>query len=344
MKHVLKIALLSFTLLLFNCEDEPIDNTTIEAEDPIIVDTELYNNIERVTSPEPEENLVCLEFDYAFALFVFDETLEFVGLEIIGSDIDFSSLLGSLQEGYAISISYPITYTTEEGETIEITNNDQLKDIIDVCIDIEAIEDCSGLLTEEDCIWRVINNPDGNNDFEGATFDVSEVGITSFNNQGDLYFGTWVVFTIEHELHTNINFDDDGEVATIWNKDWKTTILDDENMMLESGDLTFFIQKECNPGECNQFIFEECETNEGEGFAQFDLVSYIPCFTSGIDISNATLTFHETLVDMENGVNALTSPYTNTTSPQFIYVRIEDSSTGDASFISIQIAAVSCED
>ena len=182
MKHVLKIALLSFTLLLFNCEDEPIDNTTIEAEDPIIVDTELYNNIERVTSPEPEENLVCLEFDYAFALFVFDETLEFVGLEIIGSDIDFSSLLGSLQEGYAISISYPITYTTEEGETIEITNNDQLKDIIDVCIDIEAIEDCSGLLTEEDCIWRVINNPDGNNDFEGATFDISEIGIASFNN------------------------------------------------------------------------------------------------------------------------------------------------------------------
>ena len=41
-----------------------------------------------------------------------------------------------------------------------------------------------------------------------------------------------------------------------------------------------------------------------------------------------TITYHETLADADNSVNALVSPYTNTTNPQTIYVRIEDNVTG----------------
>ncbi|NNK87257.1 MAG: T9SS type B sorting domain-containing protein [Flavobacteriaceae bacterium] len=41
-----------------------------------------------------------------------------------------------------------------------------------------------------------------------------------------------------------------------------------------------------------------------------------------------TISYHETQADADSGINALVSPYTNTTNPQTIYVRVENNSTG----------------
>jgi len=332
-----KFILLLVSLFIFSCNNEPIDTTKITAVDPILVDSQLYNTIKRVTDNEAENESVCIDFDYAFTVFIFDENLEYTNLQIIISDQNFSDFLGSLAENYSISISYPITYTTLDNEAISITNNDELKAVIDPCVEKEIIEECIGLLTQKDCVWKVINNPDGNNEYENAIFNVSGAGITTFTHNEFLYFGTWFSFTVELELHLNINLITEEDIADDWNRDWKTTILDENNMMLFNGSDVFLIQKECDPGQCNQFIFEECELSLGTETAEFNLESYIECFTNDIDISNSTLTFHITIEDMENGINALISPYTNIENPQSIYVRIEDNGTGEATFITIQI-------
>jgi hypothetical protein len=342
MESFQKHLLLLLIVILPSCENEAIDTSTITAEDPIVVDSELYNNIERVIDNDSNDELVCLDFDYAFTLYIFDENLEYVGLQILSSDQEFSDFLGSLIEGYSISISYPISYTTDAGDTIIITNNDELKAVIDPCIEFEIIEECNGLLTQDECIWRVINNPDGNNDYEGAAFNVSSAGITSLIHNGVPYFGTWFSFAIELQLHININLNSGGEVADDWNKNWKTTIIDESNMKLESGDDVYFIQRECVDINRNKYIFEECASDGQVDTAEFDLDSYVESFTNDIDISNSTVTFYESIIDMENGINPLISPFSNSENPQFIYVRIEDNSNGNTTFVTIQIVAILC--
>lgn len=134
MKPIIKLLCLIVTLALISCNDEAIDNTIITAEDPIFVDSNLYNSIERVATNHPQNDLYCFNFNYALAISIFDEELKLARLEIISSDEELGVLLGSLSEGYAITISYPIYYKTTDGETIEINNNEELAAKIDECV------------------------------------------------------------------------------------------------------------------------------------------------------------------------------------------------------------------
>jgi hypothetical protein len=343
----------SFNFLLFclivtavSCDNEPVDLSTISAEEAIIVNSEFYNNIERVADKNPENNLVCIDFIYAFTLYIFDEELELANTQIIKSDLEFSNLLGNLVDGYSISLSYPIHGLTNEGDTVEINNNDDLKAIIDNCLKDEVIAYCSGLLSSPECVWKVIHNDNGNNEFENAYFDVDEFGTVSFYYNANTYYGTWINYYIEDELHLNISLNDDTDVAENWNFDWKLTIIDSDNMQMEYNGTTFFLQKECEEGPCSAFKFEECELNQNEGIAEFYLEDYIECVANFIDyeISEQTVvSFHETLNDAETNTNQLpTSPFTNTINPQYLTVRLENNETHEVVYTSIELMATDC--
>lgn len=65
-----------------------------------------------------------------------------------------------------------------------------------------------------------------------------------------------------------------------------------------------------------------CENNGAvDGSAEFDLDQLIPEIIQSQ--TNVEVTFHETLNDANIGINPLSSPYTNTSSPQTIYYRIQ---------------------
>ncbi len=334
----------------YSCDNEPLDISSITADDAFGVNSELYDSIERIADDDPDNNLVCLDFIYAFTVNVFDENLDYVGLYIVNNDLEFSTLLGGLQENYSISVSYPITSVTDDGETVEITTNEELKEIIDLCLEEEVLNTCNGMLTEDSCVWKVVHNENGNNDFENAYFEVSTIGTVVFHHEDNAYDGTWITFFIENELHLNISLQnnddvDDTNVIDNWNFDWKATILDFENMKLENEDSIFFIQKECEVDEedCNAFEFEACELNEGEGIAEFLLEDYIECFTNYIEYEtseNTIVTFYE---DESNDTPLETVPYLNTTNPQFIYVKIEDGETSEIVSTSIKLTAIECE-
>ena len=313
MKTILKILVCISLLFSISCDDEPVG--TVSPDDAITVNSELYNNIERVADENPDNNLVCIEFDYPFAINIFDEALEYVGVQVIGSDTEFSGFLASLQDGFSISLSYPITSVTQDGEIVAITNNDELKEVIDACLKEEAIGYCNGLLTSPDCIWKVIENDEGNTDYVDAYFDIDDLGQAIFNYEDSLYFGTWITFYIEDELHINISLDDDTDVGADWNIDWKVTIIDENNMILDTEGRTFAITRECEIIEetCSEFEFEACELNADEGIAEFYLDEYIECFTNFIEYEtneNTIISFHVTQSDAENNVNAApTAPF-----------------------------------
>lgn len=79
--------------------------------------------------------------------------------------------------------------------------------------------------------------------------------------------------------------------------------------------------------------FIQCELNSN-GNANFDLEAKNAEVLNGQDPAIFAVTYHESIVDAENRTNALSSPYTNISNPQQIYVAITNLDTG--CFISTQ--------
>lgn len=83
-----------------------------------------------------------------------------------------------------------------------------------------------------------------------------------------------------------------------------------------------------------------CQSNPG-GVATIDLNSYITMFTQGN--LNMMVTFHETQVDAEVGMNALNSPYVNISPNPVLFVRVENPVTGCYAVTQFQIIVTPCE-
>jgi gliding motility-associated-like protein len=79
--------------------------------------------------------------------------------------------------------------------------------------------------------------------------------------------------------------------------------------------------------------FIQCELNT-DGFDSFDLTTKDAEVLNGQDPLQFIVTYHETLTDAQDQVNALVSPYINLTNPQQIFVTITNNVTG--CFISTQ--------
>jgi gliding motility-associated-like protein len=83
--------------------------------------------------------------------------------------------------------------------------------------------------------------------------------------------------------------------------------------------------------------FIECEDNT-DGFFDFDLDSKTLEVLNGQDPGIFAVTYHESQVDADASINALTSPYTNVTNPQEIFVTITNTVTGcDVAVVSFFI-------
>ena len=147
MKKTLILIVAIIGVLTSSCENEPIGDAVVDLNNIIEVNSELYGMLQGIAA-EPGTGITCIDFRYAFTLFIFDEELEIVDAEIIHNDREFSEFLGSLPPELSISLSYPITSTLANGETFEITNNEELKMAIDQCIQDEQLGYCNGLLEE----------------------------------------------------------------------------------------------------------------------------------------------------------------------------------------------------
>ncbi|WP_452222557.1 T9SS type B sorting domain-containing protein, partial [Lacinutrix chionoecetis] len=79
----------------------------------------------------------------------------------------------------------------------------------------------------------------------------------------------------------------------------------------------------------NGVNMELCDDETRDGVEAFDLESNSPNILNGQDPAIFTVTYHETQMDADTGANALVSPYTNTSNPQTIYARVENSTATD---------------
>lgn len=338
-------------LTLYSCSDLD-DNEEIgkpDIENLIQKESELFELLERVAETEREDEITCINFIYSFTMLEFNSDLDMVAEYIISSDGEFSLILGSIADGNVIGINFPIQSILESGEEFLIENKDELKEAIDNCIVLEQEEmigECSNLLQE--CVWIVNHNDETEDAYENAVFDVANDGTFVFYNNGEMYEGTWIVYFIEDELHTNITFDEVGVTADDWNFDWKTVIVSEDEMIFTNAAITFTLRKECDEENyCTTLTFSECEQEEDSGITEFVFQNYIDCILQIEDLEalaiDDSITFYETILDAETEINPLPQDsFYNTVEEQTIYVRVNYDITETFYIIPITIKAIHC--
>lgn len=344
MKKLWPILFLLIAFIFQSCENEPISKA--DPSKVILVDSELYNLIQKAAGSDFENEITCIDFNYSFTLGIYDENMDILDYQLINSDIEFSDFLGALEEGKSISLSYPISSILNNGQPYVINNNEELKEAIDKCVYADTITTCNNILTETSCIWKV-NHLDGpNSEYDGSYFEVSNFGNAGLYFQDHSFGGTWITYFIEDDLHLNIFILGNEDVSNDWNYDWKVVSFDETQMEIANGTDTFRLIKDCYE-PCRKFLFEECEIEAGSKRAVFDLESYFECFFpfTGIeDPATVVTSYYETYEDMLESTSPIANlMYENNINPQVIYVRFDDVNTGE--FITsfpIILKAINC--
>ncbi len=88
-------------------------------------------------------------------------------------------------------------------------------------------------------------------------------------------------------------------------------------------DLVLVVNPKPAIGEPNDL--EECAAADT---ATFTLTDNDLAVLNGLNASDFTVSYHTSILDADGNTNALTSPYTNISNPETIYVRLEENATG----------------
>lgn len=103
----------SLMLLTFSCtkdiDDILVQNFNNETgiiqlsqADKIDQDSELFENLVQITTDEEraDKNITCINFDYPLSIFVLDDTDQFVSLNAVLDDEEFSELLENISADF----------------------------------------------------------------------------------------------------------------------------------------------------------------------------------------------------------------------------------------------------
>lgn len=333
------IILLFLGIAIVSCENEPLDTAIINKD---YVDEELLDLIYRVPSNDPAQSIECIRFNYPFAIYVFesDDSLSYV----IGIDNneELIDLIDSLQDGQRMSINYPIKGTLNNGQLVEVNNNEELKAAIINCVNEERRGRCNNTLI--DCPWEVIAVSD-NQRFEGAIFNVNYNSSISFHVDQEAYTGSWLTITIGNELFMNIDLNDGQEITDFWDGNWLVHLISNDEIIISRENIVVVIQKNCDL-ECPTESYTSCEFEPG--IANFELNRILPCIgqpSQHDSISAVGYSFHLSEQDALDGIDPISGEeFNNTENPQNIYIRTYYLYTDDLLDIEeITIEAVSCQ-
>jgi len=83
--------------------------------------------------------------------------------------------------------------------------------------------------------------------------------------------------------------------------------------------------------------YEICDDVSNDGIETFHLNTKNNEILASVPISNYIISYHYSLTEAENNLNAITNPIQNTTNPQTIYVRILDSDNGCMAYANFNL-------
>lgn len=311
-------------------------------------DSDLFDNLKRIATDDDDQNknIACIDFIYPLTIYVFDADDELIFVNLVGDDDEFTQLLNSLDIENSISLSFPIASTLASGEEFIINNKEELFESINNCLEDELINEFNGF--SESCVLKVGYSYNDINPYLGIIFNPIN-GQVNIAIDGVIHSGSWSPFTIEQELHININLIDDTEIADYFNSDWKITYSEDNfnSLILQSDDREIIMNRRCDNDifNCTNFIFEVCENILDSKVSDFILNDYTECiFDTLLLDENLEISYHETEEDAINNLNAIvpTDIYNNTEEVQDIFIRIYDAENETYYYPIINLKSISC--
>jgi len=254
------------------------------------------------------------------------------------SDAD-ATITAIFPPGQTITITYYETLDDALAETnsiVDISNhrNDASPNSQTIFVRVDSDVDNSCLGLGEHITLTVNPLPEENDvsdiEFCSDTPDITSIDLTQFNAE---VIGTQnpADFTITyHETQVDADSGANALVSPYTNISNPQIIyvrVEDIATNCFVSSVNFEITVNTNPVISNPTALELCDyDNPGDQTESFTLEDASTEILGGI--TGVTLTFYESLVDAESGMNAIISPYSNTSNPQTVYARVEDDVTG----------------
>ena len=288
---------------------------------------------------EDDDDIECIDFVYPVSFSIYNTDFQVINTVTINTDEALYNFLEDLDGPILASLDFPVTLITASGNNVIVNNNQELE---------VAISDADGTCDEDDDYdW---NDDDNNCTDENVELNLKEClwDISNYNNSNvfsDYYidFDTNYEFSVLNEAGNIIHdgswsVTQDGAIITLnFTTDWEDlagvwTIVncdDEDEYNLDNGQITMQIEQDCtvsnNPLGCleaNDIV--KCDENN-DGLETFNLYEGLSDIDGCTISSPVQVSFHETIVDAETNVNAIpnVTGYSNISSPQTIYVRIE---------------------
>lgn len=83
--------------------------------------------------------------------------------------------------------------------------------------------------------------------------------------------------------------------------------------------------------------YEICDDTSNDGIETFDLSTKDAEVLASVPSSSYNISYHESATEAQNNLNAITNPIQNTTNPQTIFVRIEDTTNGCLAYANFNL-------
>lgn len=263
------ILILFFYSLLFNgcSKNEPVDfgNVAVDPQNLIFKNSELFDLLRKVTTSEqgnPFQRVVCIDFVYPFKLFVYDSDNVRINDVLLYNDNQFSAFLDNLPNDNSISLSYPLRTTFSDGSEFIVSNNSQLKTVIDSCSKEDIIAYCSGsFASNTECVWKVPYILGEDNEFAGGVFTAYDSGTITLHHLNQSYEGTWVFNFINNELNLNIYLEAIQSIRLKWNFNFKVDSFSLNRIELRTPLFSRSLIKTCI--DENEYVVGELGPNNG---------------------------------------------------------------------------------
>lgn len=279
-----------------------------------------------------QNNIIdCADFVYPISFSVFNSDFNIIDTIVVENDYDLYMFLDALEaddNALVVSLNYPVTLLYGNGETVEVTSNQELTEAIEAAS--SNCEDDTVACSQEDvfmslvqCAWDFTDGTDAYDNYQMV-----------FGQNGDLLIpeglatsaigGAWNLSLSNNGLPEIVISD-----LTAFSEDlegsWIVTQCSvDGQLTLMQGDVILELEQDCfDPTEVFNCFgdFELVECASANNIPVYNLaagtIGLVDCAGS------FTPSFHITLVDAENNTNAIPNIESYETLEAQVFLRIE---------------------
>jgi len=283
---------------------------------------------------DDDDVIECANFVFPISFSIYNTDFQVIETVVITNDYQLYVFLENLDddddETQLVSLNFPVSISYVNGETIQVFNNQELENAINAA-EQYCDEDCSEAFILENlktCFWQIesYNGDDylmdyylnfkGNDSLQVTTANLDTIEAnwqvtTSSSGAYKLVISNFIEAVNGAWIFDDCDDDEFEFVQAIPNSNNFNTMELEQNCSSSS-----------SPFDCFEDVTVTACDFDNDGFATFELETLV--LGPVICTAYFSPSFHETLADAENNVNAIAQPnaYVNATNPQTIYLRI----------------------